>query len=75
MNKGGRPCVPAEIVRGKYGGNAKSNRLQHGEPRRRHDVLPHAGLKICQFMFAEKEKHVDEMSWRRTCMKRYLPMQ
>ena len=74
MNKGGRPCKPAEILRGKYGGQSKSNRLQHGEPRRRQDILPHAGLAICRYMDTAKGYHGDEVSWQRTCMKKYLPM-
>ena len=74
MNKGGRPCKPAEILRGIDGGQSKSNRLQHGEPRRRQDVLPHAGLAICRYMDTAKEYHGDEVSWQRTCMKKYLPM-
>ena len=75
MNSGGRPRVPAEMQRGVSEGNAKSNRLQHGDPRRRQDILPHAGLKICQYMVGEQQKHGDEMSWKRTCMKKYIPMQ
>ena len=75
MNSGGRPRVPAEMQRGVSEGNAKSNRLQHGDPRRRQDILPHAGLKICQYMVGEQQKHGDEMSWKRACMKKYIPMQ
>ena len=32
-------------------------------------------MKICKFMVEQQEKHADELSWKRTCMKKYLPMQ
>ena len=74
LSPGGRPSKPAAMQRGTYGGVDKSNRLEAGLPRRRHDVTPWAGLATVKFMEQERRKHADEDSWRRVCLLRYQPM-
>jgi hypothetical protein len=71
---GGRPKKPVSDLRGVANGVDKSNRLEPCMERRRKEVTPWEGLKICKFMDQCRPQFADEESWARHCYLRYRPM-